>query len=137
MTLVLVIDDNAGVRDALHLLLQDDGYTVVEDSDGATLLDYLRATLYGLVVLFDYRIPYLDTEAFLRQVVSEHDLAARHAFICLTAIPHELLPPICLALLARLDAPLLMRPFDIDDLLAAIKQAEQRLQQQALKRGER
>jgi CheY-like chemotaxis protein len=127
MTHVLVIDDNVDLRDMLRLVLQDGGYTVVDDVDGATLVDYLHTTPRGLVVLLDYYVPHLDTEALLAQVLTDPVLARRHAFICVTASSRERLPPTFVALLSRLNVPLLTKPFDLDDLLVTIKQVEHRL----------
>jgi DNA-binding NtrC family response regulator len=129
-TTVLVIDDDRDIRNMLHILLQDEGgYTVMETADPASALDILHTTLHGLVVLFDYRMPHIDGEALLALAEQEAGLTERHAFVCMTGANRDLLPPTLMMLLALYEVPLVAKPFDIDDMLAVIRQAEQRLVQ--------
>ena len=53
---VLVIDDDASVRDALRLVLEDEGYAVVSASRGAEGVELLRAEGFDLVIT-DLRLP--------------------------------------------------------------------------------
>jgi DNA-binding NtrC family response regulator len=129
-TTVLVIDDDCDIRDMLHMLLQDEGgYAVMEAADPASALDILHTTPHSLVVLFDYRMPHIDGEALLALAEQEAGLTERHAFVCMTGANRDLLPPTLTMLLALYEVPLVAKPFDIDDMLAVIRQAEQRLAQ--------
>ncbi len=125
-THVLVIEDDEGIRLALRMLLEAEGYAVAAAVDGKQALALLDMSQEGWVVVFDYRMPRLDGEALLALAEHEGWLAERHVFVCLTASPHRL-PPTLSALLARYQVPLVGKPFDLDDLLAAVQQAEQRL----------
>jgi CheY-like chemotaxis protein len=58
-TKILVADDNLGGRDLLRAILEHDGHTVIEASDGEEALDVLRDTVPDLVIL-DIHMPQLD-----------------------------------------------------------------------------
>ncbi len=125
-TTVLVIDDDDDTRATLRTLLEESGYTVMEAVDGVSALELLHCAGNGCVVMFDYRMPRMNGEALLALAEREDLLAHRHAFICVTASPHSL-PPVLDGLLARYDVPLVAKPFEMDDLLAVVRKAEQRL----------
>jgi hypothetical protein len=69
-------------------------------------------------------MPRVDGDALLALAVREGWLGERHTFLCLTAASPQRLPATLSALLARYRVPLIGKPFDLDDLLAGIKQAE-------------
>lgn len=55
---VLVVDDDYGIRDVLHDVLDDAGYQVVTAGDGAAALDYLQqALVLPRVILLDLTMP--------------------------------------------------------------------------------
>lgn len=129
-TTVLVIDDDPDIRDMLSMLLHDEGgYAVIAAADPASALDILHTTPQRLIVLFDYRMPPTDGEALLALAEQEEHLVERHAFVCMTGADRDILPLTLLALLAHYAVPLVAKPFDIDDMLGVIGQAEQRLAQ--------
>jgi DNA-binding NtrC family response regulator len=136
LTTVLVIDEDPDIRDLLFMLLHEEGgYTVIEAADPASALDILHAAPYRLIVLFDDGMPRMDGEALLTVAEQEAQLIKRHAFVCMTGAHRASLSPTLIALLARYKVPLISKPFDIDDLLAVIRQAERRLvQRPAFKR---
>jgi DNA-binding NtrC family response regulator len=125
-THVLVVDDDSDTRTTLRMVLEDAGYAVREAEGGTAALDVLHTRPDGLVVLFDYRMPGVDGDALMALAEREHSLVQRHAFVCMTASPHSLAPTLS-ALLTRYNVPLVAKPFDIDELLAVIEQAAQRL----------
>jgi two-component system chemotaxis response regulator CheY len=56
---VLVVDDEADVRDSMSEVLRTSGFSVDEAEDGQVALDLLRQHRYGMVLL-DIRMPRLD-----------------------------------------------------------------------------
>ena len=56
---VLVVDDDATVRDLLRHILEGAGYTVVEAQNGRVALDHLRTMVPG-VILLDLMMPEMD-----------------------------------------------------------------------------
>jgi len=57
--LVLVADDNEGIRNTTAAILRDDGCTVTEVNDGEAALDALSHEAFD-VALLDVRMPKLD-----------------------------------------------------------------------------
>ena len=67
MRTVLLIDDQADVREVLRLLLERDGYRAVEARDGLEALRLLRQNQPELIIL-DLLMPQMDGYEFLAQV---------------------------------------------------------------------
>jgi two-component system, chemotaxis family, chemotaxis protein CheY len=111
---VLVVDDDAGIRDVLDLALTDAGYAVALAADGATALTMIDAVAPD-VILLDMRMPVLDGWAFAEAYRRRPGRSA----------------PIVVMTAAR-DAPehaaqiaataYLAKPFDLADLLACVAQ---------------
>ena len=123
---ILVVDDDAAIRATMRAMLEDEGYHVLEAADGAQGIAALRASPTPLVTLLDLRMPVLDGEGVLRAVANESPLARRHAFVMVTA-NLATLPPTCATLLNRLNAPVIAKPFDLEELLDVVTKATIRL----------
>jgi CheY-like chemotaxis protein len=123
---VLVADDDEGIRHAFRDALDDEGYDVSEAENGLTALAMLRASTEPMVVLLDLRMPGIDGGAVLGAVAADRQMLGRHAFILITADRATLTLPF-VHLLTQLDVPLLRKPVDLDDLLAAVSHAAQRV----------
>ena len=63
---VLVVDDDAGVRQLLRRMLEAEGYTVVEAENGRAALDRVREVSPG-VVLLDLMMPEMDGFEFVAE----------------------------------------------------------------------
>jgi CheY-like chemotaxis protein len=126
---VLVADDDTAVRESLVWLLEDAGYHAREAADGVRALDILRTSEDRLVVLLDYMMPRMNGDGVLGAVAQEPALAARHAFILITANGRTL-PLSFVKLLTELAVMVVPKPFDVDALLDAVAQAAARLQAQ-------
>lgn len=57
---VLVVDDDADIRDSLSDLLSEEGYDVLTAENGAQALDRLRASDGACVILLDLMMPVMD-----------------------------------------------------------------------------
>ena len=65
---ILVIDDDADIRELIKILLESDGYDVNIASDGVEALEQLRSgPLPGLIIL-DLMMPRIDGEEFMKQI---------------------------------------------------------------------
>jgi CheY-like chemotaxis protein len=124
---VLVVDDEDMLRGVIRSVLEDDGYEVFEAPDGKPALAQLAGSQQGMVVLLDLQMPGMDGFSMLRALAGDEQLAARHAFIVMTALDLRTFSTDVVKLLLHLDAPLLEKPFDIDALLKTVREAEQRL----------
>jgi CheY-like chemotaxis protein len=73
---ILVVDDDAGIREALAGLLAEEGYRVSCAEHGVAALEYLRAApaLPSLIVL-DFMMPLMDGRQF--RIAQLQDLALR------------------------------------------------------------
>lgn len=72
---VLVVDDDADVRETLGEMLEYKGYEVVIAANGAEALDYLRRAAPPSLILLDLAMPVMDGWAFLEQ--RNRDVALR------------------------------------------------------------
>jgi CheY-like chemotaxis protein len=63
---ILVVDDDAGIRDFVDLALSDEGYDVVTATDGAAALEVV-ARQHPSIILLDMRMPIMDGWEFARE----------------------------------------------------------------------
>ena len=113
---VLVVEDEEVLRAGIRRLLQNEGYNVLEATDGATALQLLDATPsdHVALVLTDLRMPVMDG----RQLAAA--LARRRPslpIVFMSGFTAQLMD-------LRLVSPglaFLAKPFRNDDLLAAVK----------------
>ena len=59
-TQILVVDDDAGSRDALTTLLRDEGFTVFGVPGGREAMDYLRESPPPKLIVLDLMMPGVD-----------------------------------------------------------------------------
>jgi CheY-like chemotaxis protein len=106
---ILVIDDDADIREMMKIVLEADGYQVNVAADGVEALEQLKGGSRPSLIILDLMMPGLDGEQFVKQirsgvfadvpivVLSGHSAAERKA---------EELSAICL-----------MKPVEVDELL--------------------
>lgn len=123
---VLIADDEEDLRLTLRTLLEGEGYTVSEAADGAQALAAIRASATPLVVLIDLLMPIMNGIAVLEAVATDPALAARNAYLLLTADNRPMIDAAA-PTLAALHVDIIAKPFDIDALLAVVAQAAARL----------
>jgi CheY-like chemotaxis protein len=122
MPQVLIVDNDESIRETARFLLEDEGHEVIEAPDGAAALDLLRMSDQPMVVLLDIVMPRLSGVELVK-LVGHDERLTRHAFVVWTASR----VPVPTELLASLDAPLVPKPFDMDELLAVVARAAERL----------
>jgi CheY-like chemotaxis protein len=110
MQSVLVVDDEVDIREAVTELLLDEGYEVLDASDGAEAIQKARAH-HPSVVLLDLMMPGMNGWEFCARRKGDPEL--------------EGIPVIVLSALGRVQglgaAGYLQKPFDLDELLSAVK----------------
>lgn len=116
---VLVVDDEADIRAMIRFALEEEGYVVVEAGDGDATLHHLAASPVPSVVLLDLMIPKRDGEEIL-QAIALDPLLAQHAYILMTASYR--LSPSLQTMIERLGVPVVLKPFEISELLAIVRQ---------------
>ena len=70
MTRVLVVDDDAGLRQSLGLLLGESGFEVMSEGDPERALAQALAASFDLI-LCDIKMPKLEGREFLRRYKAE------------------------------------------------------------------
>ncbi len=126
MVQVLVVDDDAPTREVLREVLELSGYDVVEAADGSAALDFLRAARTPVVTLLDLDMPRADGLDVLRTCAANPHALGCHRFILLTAVAQSRVQ-LATDLLTSLSVPVVLKPFDVDDLLSAVARAAQAL----------
>ncbi len=119
---VLIVDDDAAIRQTLRAALEDEDYSVLEARDGLAALGILRESVVPLVTLLDLRMPVMDGMRLLRTVDEDEALVRRHRFLVVTA-NRDTITPDGYTLLERFGARVIAKPFELDDLLAAVEAA--------------
>jgi CheY-like chemotaxis protein len=124
---VLVVQRDDALRETLREVLEDTGYEVLEAREGEDALAILHNNEQGgMVVILDQFMPRLDGAELLREVAQDRKLTKSYSFILLSAA--RLSMRIALVrLLTKLAVQVVSKPFDVDDFLAAVATASQRV----------
>lgn len=123
---VLIVEDDGPIRELLAALLREEGYTVFTAPDGRPALERLRAHPEGLIVLLDLMMPGMDGFALLQAIAAEPPLPTKHGYILMSAAT-KTLPLKLVQLLKQLNVDWVPKPFDLDEVLAAVKRATSQL----------
>ena len=124
---VLIVDDDDSIRETLRLALEEEGYDVLDASDGMAALNMMRAAEQSMVVLLDHIMPGVDGASVLRQLSAERELADRHAYVFITASAHVADLEEDVMALPMPPISVVRKPFDLETLFAAVRDANQRL----------
>jgi signal transduction histidine kinase len=110
---ILLVEDDSGLREAMSVLLTDEGYAVATANDGLTALRMLRAQSgFGLIIL-DVRMPIMNGWEFRLAQRADADLAS----IPVIAVSADGSPEAM-----AIDADLhFQKPFDTQQLLAGVQ----------------
>jgi CheY-like chemotaxis protein len=69
-TTVMIVDDDADIRELMKVFLESDGYHVYVAGDGLEAFEQLQAGARPALILLDLMMPRMDGEQFLKQVRS-------------------------------------------------------------------
>ena len=116
---VLVVDDSEEARAIETCALVDAGYSVAEAGDGVIAVE--KATTFSPdVIVLDFAMPGMDGLAVTRRLAAQErtrGIPIIVATACAQYAPEEL---------RAACAAFLVKPFDIDDLLDAVREADAR-----------
>jgi CheY-like chemotaxis protein len=114
MTRVLVVDDDAALRDMLALILGGEGYEVTTAGDGADAMELLAGGMRPAVMLLDLMMPVMGGAAVCEWLAAAIPAAERPRVVILSA-----------GLSATANYPgadaTLAKPYDVDDVLALLR----------------
>ena len=112
---VLVVEDEAEIRDFVAMVLDSEGYRVTTAANGALALDEVGREPYDLILL-DMRMPVMDGWSFARAY--REGITGPHAPIVVLTAARDAAE--------RADQihaeGYLGKPFDLDDLLSMVAQ---------------
>src|SRR5947209_7717073 len=111
---VLVIDDDEGIRETLRMVLEIEGYEVLEAPNGAAALAVLER-VQPAVILLDMRMPGMDGWEFARHYRARPGPHAPIVVVTAAANAQQWATEV------QADA-WLPKPFDLDQLLTAVAQ---------------
>lgn len=114
-TVILLVEDDDAIREALTDVLADQGYVVQSAENGARALDLLLAGLRPQVILLDLMMPVMDGWQLLERLVAADELQQI---------------PVVTVSAARAPCPKgacqsLRKPLDVEDLLGAVERHRQ------------
>lgn len=111
---MLVVDDDAAIREVVEIIVAAEGYPVVTAAEGAEALRHLRSGLRPGMILLDLRMPGMDGRAFREAQSAEPELAE---------IPVVILSGDSDAsrVAGSLGAEWLLKPVELDRLLSVVK----------------
>lgn len=129
---VLIVDDDAGIRDTLSVMLREEGYDVCEATNGIEALQQMHASTEPMVVLLDMWMPHMGGEETLMAVLAHGVLWARLSFIVMTANPQRMSARAHM-ILESYAIPLLVKPFDIDPLAELVAMRAEQVSRVAIR----
>jgi CheY-like chemotaxis protein len=119
---ILIADGEPDLRAALRLLLEDEGYEVLEAEDGIAALEVMTLSPTPLLVLLDLVMPKMSGYHVLLHASTDSHLMTRHVYLVLSAAqttPKHLDPAVA-TLLTTHHIPVIAKPFGLDDVLAEV-----------------
>jgi CheY-like chemotaxis protein len=114
-TRVLVVEDDASIREMIALALESAGHEAVTASNGEDALELVEHEEADVIVL-DLRMPLMDGSEFARRY-DQRD--GRAPIIVLTATGSSAAARAVIGAVRVVE-----KPFDVDQLLGAVKEAE-------------
>ncbi len=125
MPSVLVVDDDQGIREILHFMLEDEQYAVLEAKDGIDALNILEQLTEPIVVLLDMAMPRMNGASLLRAIIANKRLHS-NGYILMSA-RRDLITDDLKEITKQLMIPLLSKPFDMKYMLATVAKVQQRI----------
>ncbi len=123
---VLIVEDDAPVRNAIRFVLVEAGHQVLEAPDGMAGLGMLRQASQPLVVVLDLMTPQMTGIELLQTVGREPDIARRTAFVITSAARAFTIPDLAKYLHGGY-LTVVPKPFDLDELASCVEEAAHHL----------
>jgi CheY-like chemotaxis protein len=113
---VLVVDDDADIRETIGMLLARHGFPVSTACDGADALAQLRAGAHPGLILLDLMMPRMNGEEFRRSQLQEPSLATIPVVVLSGAGRSQ-------DLLQRIDkgVEVLPKPIELSELMETVR----------------
>lgn len=125
---VLVVDDDDSIRETLRFALEEEGYEVFEAKGGAEALGILPTASRRFIVLLDQVLGDIDGISVIRQLAQRLSQKSQHMFLLVTASAAVETLEQELRDLPLAPVTVIRKPFDIDALFAAVREANRKLE---------
>ena len=109
---VLIVDDEPAILDLLRAILEDEGFTVMSASNGASALYLIQRTPIALV-LTDLMMPLVSGIDLARQLHSSPQTASIPLLLMSAAMPQQVNP---------IFAAVIHKPFAVDTVVGIVRQ---------------
>ena len=114
---ILLAEDDPDIRESLRDLLHENGFEVLLACNGVEGMEHARRLKRAALVVMDLHMPMLSGYDMLDQMRADPELA-RLPVLVISASPDRV----------RLgNIPILRKPFDADDFIAAVQRAVDKL----------
>ncbi|HEY2511764.1 MAG TPA: response regulator [Polyangiaceae bacterium] len=110
--LVLVVDDDAAIRETARMILEEEGYATEVACDGTEVLEQLGAGVTPSLILLDLMMPRMDGRAVLRALEARAEMA-KVPVVLMTASSAT-------AETSSLEYPMLRKPFGLDHFMQVV-----------------
>jgi CheY-like chemotaxis protein len=109
---ILIVEDDANIRDVLKLALEFEGYEVVSAKNGKEGLDLLLPTDPGLILL-DLMMPIMNGWEFVERL-KEKNLFSKYPVVVVSAYSERAKVIDC--------KDFVLKPLELEDLLKSVKE---------------
>lgn len=113
---ILVVDDEDGVRESVREILSDEGYRVIEASDGTKVLDLIRRE-HPRLVLLDIWMPRVDGIGLLKEIKEQEP----EVHVIMISGHGNIHTAVTATKLGAFD--FIEKPFSLESLLLAVRRA--------------
>ncbi len=127
--MVLVVEDDAAIRNTLQAALQGERYQTLVARDGQEALEIIPRLPEPTVILLDYMIPRVNGYRVLRYLADHPEKRDDHPIFLLTANVSQMSPDM-VRLLGEQGIPVLLKPFDLETVLREVRSAFARIRGQ-------
>lgn len=114
LTQILFVEDEPGIRLVISMILEEEGYQVIEASDGREALKCLEEFRPDLVIT-DYMMPHLTGEQLIEAVRALPELFDVPILLMSAALPGRVDPD-------SLNVAFLPKPAPIEEFLCVVKE---------------
>jgi DNA-binding response OmpR family regulator len=111
--IVLIVDDDADIRELIKILLEAEGYRVNIAADGFDALQQLRSNPPPGLIILDFMMPRLDGEEFVKRI---REGRSAHVPILIMSGHSE-----AQKAAEELQIPYLMKPVEMEELLKTVR----------------
>lgn len=115
MKTIMIIEDDAAIRDSLQELLESEGYNVILAEHGQVALSFLETNQKLDAILLDLSMPVMDGKTFLREITRLFPALGRLPIIIMTAAGPGEIPR------DYAKERVLRKPLDVDELISKIE----------------